>query len=213
MDDLESQIRQLSLQTPSSELDSRIHAALNSSPCDRGAEADRFARRKRSEGAASRTESAAIIAGNEPGDLQYPFAVGKAGWATAVASLLIGFLLGRSVPSGTGLGEFDSTRPSQNLAAPQTVGDSAGVSHEVRKGHVAEETYFPAADLENSASRTLQGPSALAEASLSITELPWIPAMAAVTAWEQRTGQVFNVATHVGDRRFNLCRECHRIGG
>jgi len=35
----------------------------------------------------------------------------------------------------------------------------------------------------------------------------------AVVNWEQQTGQIFNVATHVHDRRFNMCRECHRIGG
>ena len=31
--------------------------------------------------------------------------------------------------------------------------------------------------------------------------------------WEQQNGEVFNVTTHVRDRRFDMCRDCHRVGG
>lgn len=31
--------------------------------------------------------------------------------------------------------------------------------------------------------------------------------------WEQRTGQVFDVRTHVADVRFEYCRSCHPAGG
>ena len=46
-----------------------------------------------------------------------------------------------------------------------------------------------------------------------IVESIWISPTAAAVAWEQQTGQIFNVVNHVSDRRFDMCRECHRVGG
>ena len=38
-------------------------------------------------------------------------------------------------------------------------------------------------------------------------------ARAGAVLWERENGQLFNIATHVSDHRFDMCRDCHRIGG
>jgi hypothetical protein len=49
--------------------------------------------------------------------------------------------------------------------------------------------------------------------SSQIVESFWMSPTAAAVAWEQQTGQIFNVVNHVNDRRFDMCRDCHRVGG
>jgi hypothetical protein len=46
-----------------------------------------------------------------------------------------------------------------------------------------------------------------------IVEWIWLSPAAAAVAWEQQTGQIFDVATHIDDRRFDMCRDCHRVRG
>ncbi len=38
-------------------------------------------------------------------------------------------------------------------------------------------------------------------------------AITGAVLWEQQNGEVFNVATHVSEPRFDMCRDCHRVGG
>lgn len=38
-------------------------------------------------------------------------------------------------------------------------------------------------------------------------------AVTGAVLWEPQNREVFSVATHVSDRRFDMCRDCHRVGG
>jgi hypothetical protein len=46
-----------------------------------------------------------------------------------------------------------------------------------------------------------------------IVESSWFSPSVGAVAWEQQTGEIFRVGTHQTDRRFAMCRECHRVGG
>jgi len=38
-------------------------------------------------------------------------------------------------------------------------------------------------------------------------------AHAGALPWERKNPKIFDDATHVSDRRFDMCRDCHRAGG
>ena len=44
-------------------------------------------------------------------------------------------------------------------------------------------------------------------------ESGYLLAIAGTTHWEHQNGEVFSVKTHISDRRFDMCRDCHRVGG
>ena len=45
-----------------------------------------------------------------------------------------------------------------------------------------------------------------------IVESAYPSAIARAGLWEQQKGEVFNTSTHVSDRCFDMCRDCHRVG-
>lgn len=188
MNDLETEIRQLSLRAPSDALDSRVFEALQApaSAIDHVEEAPK-----------------SVSAGELSPPSLLPTRKGvvvTSGWIVACASMLTGILIGRLMPP---LVSYDG---SQRLAAAST--ESSG-SLMARDKNATESIFERTAPDEDATAPVAEVPSI----SSQIVESLWHSPAAAVAVWEQQTGQIFNVATHLTDRRFRLCRDCHRVGG
>ena len=122
----------------------------------------------------------------------------RSGWIPVCASLLIGTVVGHWLPfsrldqrSGNSIGSANVRAGEEGVSGQGTV-----------KIHQAPEAAdIVARNQEPSPERS------------QIVESLWISPAAAAVAWEQQTGQIFNVVNHVNDRRFDMCRDCHRVGG
>ena len=188
MNELETEIRRLSLRTPSDALDSRVLATLQApaSALGRVEEAPK--------GASAGELSSTSLLPNRKG------VVVTSGWIVACASMLTGILIGQLMPPLVPYGG------DQRLAAASS--EFSGNSFALDKNGSGSEFESTASD-GNAVVPGIEDPSIGSQIVESLRHSP----AAAVAVWEQQTGQIFNVATHIGDRRFRLCRDCHRVGG
>lgn len=194
MSEVEQKIRALSLRTPNQSLDDRILAALQQSDVTEPTEQ-------------SVVEKSATSADDDFSPALHTNRRGTvitSGWIVASVSMLIGAIVGNALPSISSLqAQRDTPRnPDQTTRIVEAAHrDLANGSLEPR---VSEQ-----------GNSTVTGNSRVGSGSIAsqIVESIWISPTAAAVAWEQQTGQIFNVVNHVSDRRFDMCRECHRVGG
>ena len=194
MTDLESQIRGLALRNPGDTLDQRVFSSLQS-----------VNEEAANQSSAQRNEP--IL--NESWRRQRGFfSITISG---IVAALLIGVAIGNNLPSIW-------TQPEQSAGGMSTATRSIG-SHSS-----ADQPDFLVPDTE---SESFRGhpmipnlPGHVREALMDrgsrgsqFVESSYESARAGAGLWERENGEVFNMATHVSDRRFDMCRDCHRIGG
>ncbi len=194
MSELEQKIRALSLRTPDQSLDDRILSTMRQSdvtePTVQSAE----------EKSATRDDAdfSPALHTNRRG------AVVTSGWIVASVSMLIGTVVGNALPS-------ISSRQAQRdtLMNPDQSARIAGsVNWDLANGSVE-----PQVSEHDDSSVTGNARVESGSIASQIVESIWISPTAAAVAWEQQTGQIFNVVNHVNDRRFDMCRECHRVGG
>ena len=224
MSDLESQIRELTLRVPSAAMDQRILSVLQTPAtwgeikCDllMASDAAGAAVRKPEPMPGGRLTGIELSNSAEPVELRRGLRRGIAAtvvWMIAAASLLIGITIGRALPTSTGnadspVGAVDETSPEAN----RTNGNHRVSNPQESASAALEADAAQAAFSESFAVSTGETQPGSGDASQIAESVSLSPRDAAVH-WEQQTGQIFNVATHVHDRRFNMCRECHRIGG
>ena len=194
MSELEQRIRALSLRTPDQSLDDRILAVLRQadvtpptelSPAEKSATSDNV-------------DFSPALHANRRGT------VVTTGWIVASVSMLIGAVVGNALPSISSL----QAQRNTSINTDQT-SEIAGAGHRESTDGSSEPQVYEQGD------STVTGNARGGSGSVAsqIVESIWISPTAAAVAWEQQTGQIFNVVNHVSDRRFDMCRECHRVGG
>lgn len=210
MSDLEMQIRNLKLRVPGETLDGRVFCEFNRMD-DRGAEHQSSLVKNDSVRSASmESESTINSLSSNPRR-----GVAVSGWLVACVSMLIGGFVGNLMPS------IVSWRSVDSEIADAEILDSE--SHELPVSAIDKSMSETEAteksdrrwssDAAGSSSRSANGVSGRRDIGSQIVESAWQSPVEAAVAWEQQTGQIFNVSNHVSDRRFDMCRECHRVGG
>lgn len=184
---VESRIRNLSLRPPSESLDARITAMFSS--------AQEPTLLKPAAGSQQEVKSAdrssVLRTSKNPASI-------CSGWIPVCASLLIGTVVGHWL-------QF--SRPDERSG--DSMSSSTAAAGEESQSGQSTTVNSPASgvgsvEIENQERSPVRS---------QIVESLWISPAAAAVAWEQQTGQIFNVVNHVNDRRFDMCRDCHRVGG
>jgi hypothetical protein len=194
MNELEQKIRALSLRTPDQSLDDRILAVLLQSD---GTQPTELSPAEKSL-TPDNVDFSPTLHANRRGT------VVTSGWIVASVSMLIGTVVGSALPS------ISSLQAQRNKSVnPDQTAEIAGAGHRESTNESVEPRTSEHGD------STVTGNVRVSSGSVAsqIVESIWISPTAAAVAWEQQTGQIFNVANHVNDRRFDMCRECHRVGG
>lgn len=195
MSELEQKIRALSLRTPDQSLDDQILAVLRqpdvTAPLTEQSAVDRSVTH-------DTADFSPTLHTNRRGT------VVTSGWIVASVSMLIGTIVGNALPS------FSSQQAQRETPmSPDHTAEIAGSpNRESASGSVD-----PRVSETEDSTVTEYARSGSGSVASQIVESIWISPTAAAVAWEQQTGQIFNVANHVNDRRFDMCRECHRVGG
>ena len=194
MSELEQKIRALPLRTPDQSLDDRILATLRQSDMTDPTEQSAVDKSVTSEAA----DFSQALHTNRRGT------VVTSGWIVASVSMLIGTVVGNALPS------FSSQQSQReaSMSPDQTTEIAGSPNRESASGPVD-----PPVSERGDSTSTEYARSGSGSVASQIVESIWISPTAAAVAWEQQTGQIFNVANHVNDRRFDMCRECHRVGG
>ena len=194
MSELEQKIRALSLRTPDQSLDDRILAALRQSDMTDPTE----------ESAVDKSVTRDAADFSQALHTHRRGTVVTSGWIVASVSMLIGTLVGNALPS------FSSRQAQQETSInPDQTAEIAGPPN----GESASGSVDPGVSEMEDSTVTEYARSGSGSIASQIVESIWVSPTAAAVAWEQQTGQIFNVVNHVSDRRFDMCRECHRVGG
>lgn len=128
-----------------------------------------------------------------------------------MAALVVGFIVGNSLPSIWQGSQFSSSGLATGSEFTSGHSHASGLPFEFPQlderdlGGGPMLSHLPAQIVE--AQQNLQMPGS------QIVESTRETARAGAIIWERENGELFNMATHVSDRRFNMCRECHRVGG
>lgn len=194
MSELEQRIRALSLRTPDQSLDDRILAVLRQSDATQPTELSAAEK----SATPDNVDFSPALQANRRGT------VVTSGWIVASVSMLIGTVVGNALPSISSL----QVQRKTSMNTDQT-SEIAGAGHRESSDGTVEPRVSEKGD------STVTGNVRVGSGSVAsqIVESIWISPTAAAVAWEQQTGQIFNVVNHVSDRRFDMCRECHRVGG
>ncbi|MCA9009137.1 MAG: hypothetical protein KDB01_05290 [Planctomycetaceae bacterium] len=194
MSELEQQIRDLTLRKPGEMLDRQVLSLLRSS-CDDPV----------LETGPGRSNSSGSV---NASPISEPIPVRSVGRGSAVAgfvaALLIGLVIGNRLPAFWSVHEPSiPDEPSSNTANGR-VASTHEQALEIPTGHpmVPEISTRVRDALQNHATTGSQ-----------IVESSCLSAITGAAAWERQNGEIFDVRTHVSDRRFDMCRECHRAGG
>lgn len=194
MSELEQRIRALSLREPAHALDDRILAALRQSEVTQS----------RDLSSAEKSVARDNVDFSSELHTQRRGTVVTSGWIVASVSMLIGTVAGNFLPSFTSLQAQRVT--SLNLD------QAAGISRTSQRNST-NGTAEPRVSQRGDSRVSGDARSHSGSMASQIVESNWISPTAAAVAWERQTGQIFNVVNHVSDRRFDMCRECHRVGG
>ncbi|MEJ7591239.1 MAG: hypothetical protein WKF77_06805 [Planctomycetaceae bacterium] len=127
-----------------------------------------------------------------------------------VAALLIGMAIGNGLPAFWP--RFDGSAADRSSNPEDGTVLSA---HDVDSEDPAADSEFPdrhpmRPDLSLHLRDALQKRTT---AGSQFVESRYLSAIAGASLWERQNGEKFNVTTHVSDRRFDMCRDCHRVGG
>ena len=194
MSELEQQIRDLTLRKPGEMLDRQVLSLLRSS-CDDSV----------LESGPGRSIS---FDGVNASPISEPIPVRNVGRGSAVAgfvaALLIGLVIGNRLPAFWSVDEPPIPDEPPSSAANGRVASMHESAQEIPTGH----PMVP--ELSERVRDALQNRSA---AGSQIVESNYLSAITGAAAWERQNGEIFDVRTHVSDRRFDMCRECHRVGG
>jgi len=194
MSELEQQIRDLTLRKPGEMLDRQVLSLLRGSCDDSVLEF--------SPGCSISSERVNASPINEPIPVR-PVGRGSA-VAGFVAALLIGLVIGNRLPAFWSVDEPSIPDEPSSSAANGRVASTHEPAQELPTGH----PMVP--ELSARVRDALQNRSA---AGSQIVESSYLSAITGAAAWERQNGEIFDVRTHVSDRRFDMCRECHRVGG
>ena len=207
MNELEQRIRELMLREPSDTLDPRVLSALRC-PMDQGSAAIAARESDRAAQTSSGAENARLVNSppmNEPTRMRRGNLSGMI--SGLVATLVIGMAIGNGLPSfWSGFGGSPTDRSSSTSA------DGTVLSvHDADIGDAEFPNRHPMMpDLSLQLRDALQNRPT---AGSQFVESSYLSAIAGASLWERQNGEKFNVTTHVSDRRFDLCRDCHRVGG
>ena len=199
MNELERQIRDLSLSKPGSSMDERVFSLLQGSSDVASRE------QSHSEHASpgmmeSRTAKTSLANGTSQARRGI-FSATFAGLATA---LLIGIAVGNMMPSLWSAAQRstmgnNSPADTENMTVPEDK-----IASEIRTRH----PMLP--DLPVHVRDALKIEPTVGS---QFVESSYQSAITGAALWQQQNREIFNVATHVSDRRFDMCRDCHRVGG
>lgn len=199
MNELERQIRELKLRPPGDTLDQRMLSLLQGS------------------GEYVMLESETDIQ-NSSGSVNAPLATSlratekiltrrgifSATFASLGAALLFGIVIGNGLPSLWSVSGLLKSPKSSPTATEQ-----AGLSAQEQDSESpVRKAMLP--DLPTRVRDALQSQSSIGS---QFVESNYLSAIMGAAIWERQNGEVFNVTTHVSDRRFDMCRDCHRVGG
>jgi hypothetical protein len=204
MKELEQQIRNLSLRKPAETLDQRIFVSV------RGFSDNDVRQMELSTDESKNDQSSASVSRESSQPLLHTakatkrhrglFSISLVGM---VAALLIGMAIGNGLPSL-------SSRPASPL---DRISNVRKIEPVISVGETESEAsaYHPMMpDLPTRVREALQHGSTVGSQFVESTNQS---AIAGAVLWERQNGEVFNVTTHVKDRRFDMCRDCHRVGG
>jgi len=186
--ELEKRIRELTLRDPGDTLDQRVLPSLQGSVDVAVRESDR----------APHAAGVNAPTKNAPVRIRRGMISGKI--SGLVAALLIGMAIGNGLPSfwsRFGRSPADGTVLSAHHDDP--VADSE-----------FPDRHRMTPDLSQHLRDVLQNRST---AGSQFVESSYLSAIAGASLWERQNGENFNVSMHVSDRRFDMCRDCHRVGG
>jgi hypothetical protein len=197
MNEFERQIRDLSLRQPGGSMDERVFSLFQSSGDNISQEKSPFASSSPMESRAAKTSLTDGTSQTRRGIFSPTFA----GLSTA---LLIGIAVGNMMPS-----LWSDARDStvDNDSSDSTGND---VVSENQFGSEIPTHAQMTSDVTSRVRDALKNPSTI---SSQFVESSYEAAVAGALLWERQNGEVFSVATHVSDRRFDMCRDCHRVGG
>lgn len=199
MNELERQIRELSLRQPGDAMDDRLFSLLRSSGDN--APREQSSPKHVSTGIMDVCTSKAVLA-NETAQTRR--GIFPATFASLTTALLIGIAVGNAMPAlwsdsrGSTAGRGSSDSVDSASVPPNEVGSEVSSRHPM----------LP--DLPAHVRNALTNPSTTGS---QFVESSYQSAVTGAVFWEQQNGEVFSVATHVSDRRFDMCRDCHRVGG
>ncbi len=191
MNEIEQRIRELALRELDDTLDQRVLSALHAST------------------AATNAHHVNSPPKNEPIRMRRGILSGAV--SGLVAALLIGMAIGNMLPSIWS--RFSGSSANRSAAFPE---DKTVLSPpNVDSGDPAGDEEFPdrhpmTPELSQDLRDALQNRSTVGS---QFVESVYLSAIAGASRWERQNGEKFNVSTHVSDRRFDMCRDCHRVGG
>lgn len=198
MNDLERQIRDLSLRQPGDSMDQRILSLLQSS-----GDSTPHAHRHDEQATSSLMAAGAVKSTLANETTQSRRGILSATFAGLTTALLIGIVVGNAMPP---LWSNSRSLISDNMPANS---DNAAVPEN------QSETEFPLRhpmipDVPAHVRDALKNQTTIGS---QFVESSYQAAITGAVLWERQNGEIFNVATHVSDRRFDMCRDCHRVGG
>lgn len=191
MNEIEQRIRELTLREPDVTLDQRVLSSLHGSTV------------------AANVLPVNAPPKNEPTRMRRGIFSGTIGGL--VAALLIGMAIGNVLPSFWS--RFGGSTANRSAAFPE---DRTVLSApDMDSNHPGEDEEFldhhpMAPELSQHLRDALQNRSAVGS---QFVESVYLSAIDGASRWERQNGEKFNVSTHVNDRRFDMCRDCHRVGG
>lgn len=199
MNELEQQIRELKLRPPGDTLDQRMLSLLHGS------------------GEYVMLESEANIQ-NASGSVNAPLAIspraikrsfrGRGTFSAIFASLgialLFGIVIGNGLPSLWSVSGLLISQKSSPAATEQATLSAQDQDSESPVRHPMRP------DLPTRVRDALQSQSSVGS---QFVESNYLSAIMGAAIWERQNREIFNVTTHVNDRRFDMCRDCHRVGG
>ncbi len=196
MSELEKRVRELTLREPGDTLDQRVLSCFQSSG-NVAARESVFGRHEAEVNAPLKNALTRIrrrvISGTISG---------------FVAALLVGMAIGNGLPSVWSRFGHSPAGRSSSIPADGTVvstyDEDASADSEFSHRH----RMTP--DLSQHLRDELQKRKS---AGSQFVESHYLSAIAGASLWERQNGEKFDVTTHVSDRRFDMCRDCHRVGG
>ncbi len=181
---LENQLRSLPLRSPSTEFDSRMESLFHNETCAfHDANSHSVATADRANGHRGREAQSTVSASRFNGRSGFVLTSACVASVVAVLSLVVAMFSGADHHNGV---------PAVGLRNLEQKSDSS---------------LFP--EIARSEQSELLT-TALLTASSQIVETEREFARSLAVAWEQQTGAMFHVASHVRDLRFSECRQCHR---
>lgn len=205
MNELEQHIRKLTLREPGDSLDQRVLSSLQVSVEVAPGESDHVAH-KSSEAANARLMSSPLM--SESTRMRRGIFSGPI--TGLVGALVIGMAIGNGLPSvwsrfGDSLLNGSSSLPTNK---------SVQSAPDVGSGHSDAAFKFPDRHpMMPELSMHLRDALQNRPNGSQFVESSYFSAIVGASHWERQNGEKFNVTTHVSDRRFDMCRDCHRVGG